>query len=66
MNRLSSIDTKYHTWKLGVVLTDNVCLIFLISLVKLFYSYWFLIGIFLSIYQKPKSLYFSVYKNVFT
>lgn len=28
MNRLSSIDTKYHTWKLGVVLTDNVRLIF--------------------------------------
>lgn len=22
--RLSSIDTKYHIWKLGVVLTDNV------------------------------------------
>lgn len=22
--RLSSIDTKYHIWKMGVVLTDNV------------------------------------------
>lgn len=22
--RLSSIDTKYHVWKLGVVFTDNV------------------------------------------
>lgn len=26
INRLSSIDTKYHIWKLGVVLTDNVSL----------------------------------------
>lgn len=24
IHRLSSIDTKYHIWKLGVVLTDNV------------------------------------------
>lgn len=22
--RLSSIDTKYHVWKMGVVFTDNV------------------------------------------
>lgn len=30
MNRLSSIDTKYHTWKLGVVLTDNVSLLYIL------------------------------------
>lgn len=24
IDRLSSIDTKYHIWKMGVVLTDNV------------------------------------------
>lgn len=48
MNRLSSIDTKYHTWKLGVVLTDNVRLIRHIFWAKTvhFVAICFLISIF--------------------